>query len=463
MAGNGLIKMLRCNSTSRANSSDILLDGQPMYEKDTNSLYVGDGVTQAKNLQPIASGGGGITAANDISNAVVTLNYPSYVYDGQEHTVTARNIESVVLNGVTLNSFTDYGVSNAGFTSGVEAIGYPLVLVGAGNYTGQRAALWKIDKAVGTMTPNVSYVTLNLSQSKATVNIQWNGTGALSNVTATSSNSSVVGVSTNGTEISITSNIPGIISNLPGNATINVTCDKNNIDTNDISINVTIPSQLNTMPWNIIDFMSKNGLAETYFNIGDEITFTTKDSKEITMQIVGFNHDDLADGSGKAGITFGMKDLYYSTYPMNSSNTNRGGWEDCKMRTDTMQTMFENLPDELQAVIKTVNKKATYGSQSTSIATSQDKLWLYSQVEMFGGSSSGYVNEGTQYEYWVNHNTNSDRIKNLDNGTDSAATYWLRSPYTSNSTLFRYIDSDGDVTSYFNSNVPGGVCFCFCI
>lgn len=60
MAGNNLIKMLRCTSTSRATSSDILLDGQPMYEKDTNLLYVGDGVTQAKNLTPCGGGGGTI-------------------------------------------------------------------------------------------------------------------------------------------------------------------------------------------------------------------------------------------------------------------------------------------------------------------------------------------------------------------------------------------------------------------
>ena len=459
MAGNNLIRMLRCNSTSRATSSDILLDGQPMYEKDTNSLYVGDGVTQAKNLQPIASGGGGgITAANDISNAVVTLNYPSYVYDGQEHTVNVRNIESVVLNGVTLNSFTDYGVSNAGVTSGVEAIGYPLVLVGTGNYTGQRAALWKIDKAVGTMTPNVSSIEYSNGSSTASttsVEIQWSGTGAPV-ISATSSNSSVVSVSTNGTEISV-------IPNLPGNATINVTCDKNNVDAPDTSINVSIPSQLNAMSWYIIDSLSKRGLAETYFNIGDEITFTTKDDKEITMQIVGFNHDDLSDGSGKAGITFGMKNLYYSTYPMNSYDTNSGGWEECLMRTSTMQEIFNNLPDELQAVIKTVNKKATAGSQSTSITTSQDKLWLYSEVELDGTTSSGNKDEGTQYEYWQSHNTNSDRIKKLNNGTGSANLYWLRSPATSNSTSFRGIDSDGSVYNGLVASRYRGLCFCFCI
>ena len=455
MAGNNLIRMLRCNSTSRAASSDILLDGQPMYEKDTNSLYVGDGLTQAKNLQPKASGGGGITAVNDISNAVVTLNYPSYVYDGQEHTVNVRNIESVVLNGVTLNSFTDYGVSNAGFTSGVEAMGYPLVLVGAGNYTGQRAALWKIDKAVGTMTPNVSSVTLNGVQPNATVAIQWSGTGILSNITATSSNSSVVGVSTNGTNVEVTMN------NI-GEETITVSADKNNNDSQNTSFTVLSEFSTDNVTWSFIDKISQSGEATKYLSIGDEITFTTKDNKEITMQIVGFNHDDLADGSGKAGITFGMKNLYYSQYSMNSSDTNVGGWDECKMRTETMQTLFNNLPDELQAVIKTVDKKATNGSKSTSITTSQDKLWLYSEVELDGTTESGYKDEGTQYEYWASHNTDSDRIKKLNNGTGSANIYWLRSPLTGYSTYFRTIYSDGSVISS-SASYSDGLCFCFCI
>ena len=455
MAGNNLIKMLRCNSTSRANSSDILLDGQPMYEKDTNSLYVGDGVTQAKNLQPIASGGGGgITAANDISNAVVTLNYPSYVYDGKEHTCNVRNIESVVLNGVTLNSFTDYGVSNAGVTSGVEAMGYPLVLVGAGNYTGQRAALWKIDKAVGTMTPNVSYVGLTDTQPNATVAIQWDGTGVPA-ISAISPNISVVDVYINGTNVNVS-------MNGTGEETINVVADRNNVDASNTSFTVLLKHSLNDFSWDEINWLSQNGNSSECFSIGDEITFTTKDSKEITMQIVGFNHDDLADGSGKAGITFGMKNLYYSDYPMNSSLTNSGGWESCKMRTDTMQTMFENLPDELQAAIKTVNKKATSGSQSTSITTSQDKLWLYSEVELDGTSSSGYKDEGTQYEYWQSHNTDSDRIKNMNNGTGLASNYLLRSPYLGYSTAFRSVYSDGSV-SFSSANYSSGVCFGFCI
>lgn len=219
---------------------------------------------------------------------------------------------------------------------------------------------------------------------------------------------------------------------------------------------------LENATWEQIAELSEAGVAQNYFNIGDEITFTTKDDKEITMQIVGFNHDDLADGSGKAGITFGMKNLYYSDYPMNSSATNDGGWDGCQMRTSTMQTMFENLPDELQAVIKTVNKKATAGNKSTDIITSQDKLWIYSEVELDGRPDSGYKDEGTQYEYWQSHNTNSDRIKKLNNGTGSVNIYWLRSPGMGLPPDFRYIYSDGRVSSYYASG-SCGLCFCFCI
>ena len=58
MAGNNLIKLLRCTSTTRANSTEILLNGQPLVEQDTHLMYVGDGVTEAKNLTPYGGGGG---------------------------------------------------------------------------------------------------------------------------------------------------------------------------------------------------------------------------------------------------------------------------------------------------------------------------------------------------------------------------------------------------------------------
>ena len=57
MAGNNLVKLLRCTSTTRANSTEILLNGQPLVEQDTHLIYVGDGVTEARNLTPYGGGG----------------------------------------------------------------------------------------------------------------------------------------------------------------------------------------------------------------------------------------------------------------------------------------------------------------------------------------------------------------------------------------------------------------------
>ena len=219
-----------------------------------------------------------------------------------------------------------------------------------------------------------------------------------------------------------------------------------------------------TAEWGDISRIAANSDAQKYFNVGDEKTVELSTGEVITLVILGFNHDDLTSG-GKAGITIGMKNLLATRYRMNSSNTNAGGWNNSEMRTTTMQTLLRQLPSDLQAVIKSVDKKATSGSQSTAITTSSDKLFLFSEVEIDGTTSSGYASEGEQYEYWKtvkDGKTLADRIKYLSNGGGSASNWWLRSPYVSNSTYFRYITSTGLVG---NNTAYGtyGVSFGFCV
>ncbi len=214
--------------------------------------------------------------------------------------------------------------------------------------------------------------------------------------------------------------------------------------------------------WATINSLVQSGKASSLFKVGDEKTITLTTGEEVTLVILGFNHDDLADGSGKAGITFGMKNLLATKYPMNSSNTNEGGWESSAMRTSTMATLLSQLPSDLQSVIKQVSKKATAGSQSTTITTSTDKLFLFSEVELDATTTTGYASEGEQYEYWKTRNTDNERIKKLSNGTGSAVGWWLRSPFTSYTTLFRYIYFSGVVDGYVASD-SRGVCFGFCI
>lgn len=216
--------------------------------------------------------------------------------------------------------------------------------------------------------------------------------------------------------------------------------------------------------WGQIAALSEGGSASKYFSVGDEKTIELTTGEEITLVILGFNHDDLASG-GKAGITIGMKNLLATRYRMNSSNTNAGGWNNSEMRTTTMQTLLAQLPSDLRNSIKQVNKKATAGGASTTITTSSDKLFLFSEVEIDGTTTAGYADEGEQYEYWKTIKDGTiaaDRIKYLSNGGGSANYWWLRSPYVSNSYYFRYIASTGNVNNSGASNT-GGVSFGFCV
>lgn len=216
--------------------------------------------------------------------------------------------------------------------------------------------------------------------------------------------------------------------------------------------------------WATIAELSENGQAQSVFYVGDEKTIELTTGEEITLVILGFNHDDLTSG-GKAGITIGMKNLLATHYMMNSSYTNVGGWDESKMRTETMQTLLAQLPSDLQAVIKSVNKKATAGNKSTTIKTSSDKLWLFSEVEIDGTTESGYASEGKQYEYWktVKDGTvAADRRKRLSNGGGRAWGWWLRSPYLMLNNGFWSIGEGGSVTSSAAINSEG-VSFCFCV
>ena len=239
--------------------------------------------------------------------------------------------------------------------------------------------------------------------------------------------------------------------------------------------------------WENIAEAAATGEAQNYFNVGDEKTIELTTGEQVTLVILGFNHDDLTSG-GKAGISIGMKNLLATIYPMNSSNTNVGGWNNSAMRTSTMATLLSQLPSDLQSVIKPVNKKATNGGGSssspvTAITTSSDNLWLlalaevYSKASIEGSTISDILNnaaeyeaEGEQYDYYYNligdnnggTRTNAALTKYLSNGTGLAYSWWLRSPLISNSTHFRIITSNGSVS---NIDAAGsyGVSFGFCI
>ena len=214
-----------------------------------------------------------------------------------------------------------------------------------------------------------------------------------------------------------------------------------------------ITGTLEQTDWSEIALCSQFGQAKNYFSVGDQKTVSINGTN-YKVQIIGFDHDQLTSG-GMAGITFQLVDCLNQTAQMNSSNTNAGGWNSSAMRT-RMSTYLGQLPAALRNVIKTVNKRTSAGNQSSSIQTTQDKLFLLSEIEIFGATTYSFAGEGTQYEYYAAGNTTIKKV----NG--SANYWWERSPRSGGTASFCAVNASGSAD---NNSASGsiGVSFGFCV
>lgn len=176
---------------------------------------------------------------------------------------------------------------------------------------------------------------------------------------------------------------------------------------------------------------------------------------EYQIDIIGKGHDDYADGSGKAPLTFQLHDCYADVNRMNSSNTNSGGWTSCAMRSTHLPAILALMPTEVQNGIREVNKLTSAGSQSSTIDITADKLFLLSEIEIFGSVSYSKSGEGTQYDYYKAGNS---KVKKY-NG--SAYNWWERSPDGSDSARFCDVYSNGGAGAAGASGARG-VAFGFC-
>ena len=224
-----------------------------------------------------------------------------------------------------------------------------------------------------------------------------------------------------------------------------------------ISNNGDITSETNTV---YVDYKTTH----VKIDIGNQVTIALNGTNYI-FDVIGFNHDALtnanaygkATATGKAGITFQMHDLFATYYPMNSSNTNSGGWKNSAMRTSTMATMKNYLPSAWQTVIKPVNKASGTGGGSTSgTETVSDSCFLLAEIEIFGSTNYSVSGEGTQYAYYKADNS---KVKNM---SGSASHWYERSPRSGYTQDFCMVSEYGDASAS-NATLHPGIAFGFCV
>ena len=198
-------------------------------------------------------------------------------------------------------------------------------------------------------------------------------------------------------------------------------------------------------------------------------TFSMKltDGETLTYRIIGINHDDLADGSGKAGLTF----LTTSTgiqSRMNATATNAGGWEKSELRQKMNSGEIWNLmPSEFQSKVKSVRKLTNNVDGKTkdaAVTATSDKLFLLSYSEIVGTPYSGWSsyswigNEGTQYEAF------KGKVTNNYSGNDCLKIgdyWWERSVIPNYSASFLGVNSNGDPSLNYGAAYSYCVCPAF--
>jgi hypothetical protein len=165
--------------------------------------------------------------------------------------------------------------------------------------------------------------------------------------------------------------------------------------------------------------------ASNPLNVGDEIDIVLKTGEKVTL---------VCERVGHRSATFFTQNLLEDTHCMNENWKAKNG-EQLSTMEAYLGKLFRLLPDDLQEVVT-------------------EPLRLLREKEVFGENQYGNPEECEQLP---RYRKLKNRVKRL-NGVPFS--YWLASPYASNSTYFRYVRSDGS-SNYATASYSYGVCFGF--
>ena len=195
----------------------------------------------------------------------------------------------------------------------------------------------------------------------------------------------------------------------------------------------------------------------TFYKVGDCVPLDLGSEGVVNMQIAAFDADDLADGSGKAAITWVAVELLNTKKRMNPQKKSGtegtgsiGGWDKCEVREYLQNPIKPLIPSNVSSMIKNVSK--TQDAYNTSGAlfsqTSNDELWIPSSKDGFVTTSGGILY------------TKNDRIKYLAKGS-SETQWWMRDGCWSGSSFFCVL-ATGSIDKYQTVSGLNGICLSFC-
>ena len=201
--------------------------------------------------------------------------------------------------------------------------------------------------------------------------------------------------------------------------------------------------------------------AKTAMDAGIKFSMELTDGRTLRYRIIGINHDDLVDGSGKAGLTFLTTSNSFASR-VNATDTNAGGWEKSELRKEMNSgEIWRLMPVDFQSKVKAVKKLTNNFFVCLAIffffvTATTERLFLLSYSEIVETPYSDWSDyswigqEGTQYEAF------KGKVTNNYSGNDCLKIgdyWWERSANPNYSNYFLCIESTED----------GAFDFCKCL
>jgi hypothetical protein len=180
------------------------------------------------------------------------------------------------------------------------------------------------------------------------------------------------------------------------------------------------------------------------------------------VEVIGYNHDNLADGSGKAALTFFSSELLGIEKPMFNDTYVSGGWRESNMRTFLNNELYANgLPDQLHNIVSAVRKLSDGGADDKTLVETVDYCWCASMDEInFMNVRNTLYGQGEPYDQVFKND--ADRVKIIVN-TNEEWGWRVRSyAYGSSRGFFHRITKSGGTYPESPQN-PYPVAFGFCV
>ena len=282
-----------------------------------------------------------------------------------------------------------------------------------------------------------------------------------------------------------------VIATLQENEDVELDCAGTVMD-GDIEVSVEPPPfpAFNEASWTYIKSAATSGAASSYWKVGDRKAVTLNGtvgiksfSNTITYcYILGFDHNTSVESNGEHTIHIGFgasalsggayiaycdsnypKQIYkQSSFNMNSSVTNSGGWNSCQMKSTICPAFKNALPSDLKSNIRAVTKWQNDGNSTTG-QSSSNEIWLLSEMEIFGEAPfSKYTANQLQYDFYkgVTGWSAASPLKYQDTSTSYSVDWWERSATPNDREGFCRVFRSGVGTGIANYSYGFAPCLC---